>query len=109
MMRFIITDPRLLLMIPLAGYSEVGLRRDSSSAGRYFIEQRFQWVFVVLDAEAERAFPYDLDLLDDVSAARGEDKAGAHQSPSSSDSWLRLVADLRISWSILPRSASVSC
>jgi len=42
------------------------------------------------------------------SAQVGEGKAGAHHTPSLSDSWLHLVADLRQSCSILPRSASVS-
>lgn len=34
MLRFVITIPRFLLMIPLGGCSEAGLRRDSSAAGR---------------------------------------------------------------------------
>jgi hypothetical protein len=36
MMRFAITNPRLLVLIGLAECPEVGLRRDSSSAGRRF-------------------------------------------------------------------------
>ena len=63
---------------------------------------------LVMHAEVERALSGDLHFLRDVTAPAGENKAGAHQAPSLSDSWLRLVADLRISCSILPRSASVS-
>ena len=40
-------------------------------------------LFVVLDAEARDALPNDLDILRDVIAACGEDKAGVCQSPSS--------------------------
>jgi hypothetical protein len=41
-------------------------------------------------------------------AAVVEGKPSAHDACPSSNSWLRLVADLRISCSDLPRSASVS-
>jgi hypothetical protein len=58
---------------------------------------------------AERMWlPNDLDLLGVVIAVCDEDKPGGHQSPSSSDPWLQLVAELRNSCSFLPQSAFVS-
>lgn len=61
-----------------------------------------------MDADLEGALARNSVCLRDMFVAVGEGKAGAHDPFSSSESWLRLVADVRIFCSILPRSASVS-
>jgi hypothetical protein len=55
-----------------------------------------------MDADVGRALAGDPELLHDVMATVEEGKASAHEACPSPESWLCLVADLRISCSILP-------
>ena len=63
-----------------------------------------------MDANVERPLPSDFSLLRDEIATVGKvkGKPGAHEACPLPESWLRLVADLRLFCSILPRSALVS-
>jgi hypothetical protein len=72
------------------------------AVGTFQAQEDFSGMFVVMDAEIERPLAGDFDFLCNVVSTVGKDKASALQTPSLSDFWLRLVADLRMSCSVLP-------
>jgi len=61
-----------------AGDNVVETDQFRSAVGPFEAKKDFCGVFVVMDAEVERALAGDLDLLCDVIAAVGEGEAGAH-------------------------------
>src|SRR5687768_10084313 len=80
-------------------------------------QKGFGRMFVVMDADVERAMTSDFDFLCDVLTTGRERTPLAHDVSSSSEiasgaglsgpeSWLRLVADLRTICRVLPESAT---
>jgi len=54
------------------------------AVGPFETKKDFSWVFVVMDAEVERALTGNPDFLGDVIASVGEGKAGAHAATTNS-------------------------
>ena len=83
MMSCAITNPPPLLLIHCAECSEVGLRRDSSSASLHFTEEKFQSGICRHARCGKACIGRRSELFACWDCAAGREQAGSHQTPSS--------------------------